>query len=306
MGVSMPQGDSCEIISMGVDWITATTKDVDAGVRLLTWASELCTWSMRVGHERRGWGMAGFQGVQAGQVQLGQRNHEAIVRLSSDLAAIEWRRCYALADSVTRFDVQCTTRSSRPAATRIRRDLTAATRRARRSARAATVTSLRCTDGGFTVYLGKRSSNVFGRIYDKGVQSGDQRWQNCVRHEVEYKGDAARLAIREVAARRHDCDGVAACLQGFFSDRSGSLEWLDDTRSQLTIPRHRRDELSFFRWLRHSVRSGAQRVVECGRGAELLDALGLAINARGKLVVSDEPDVSLNGDEVMQCPRYVQ
>lgn len=54
------------------------------------------------------------------------------------------------------------------------------------------------SDGGSTVYIGARTSAQFGRIYNKGAQSAEERYRNAWRYEVELHNESATKAAQLV------------------------------------------------------------------------------------------------------------
>jgi DNA relaxase NicK len=53
-------------------------------------------------------------------------------------------------------------------------------------------------DGGSTVYIGARSSEQYGRVYDKGVQSRTREKGFWWRWEVEFKGELSYLYANQL------------------------------------------------------------------------------------------------------------
>jgi DNA relaxase NicK len=184
--------------------------------------------------------------------------------------------------------VECTTRSSEPVRSRIVRTAKQARKYSLGLAGRSSTTTISCTDGGATIYLGKRTSEKCGRIYDKYAESGDSYYLNSLRHEVEFKGDAAKIVSQTIYGSDFESPALASCLQGFFSDRIGSLTWLDDNCTTIVVPRARPSIDSRLRWLRESVRPSIRDLVGVGMGQAVLDSLGITINPDGTLALSHE------------------
>lgn len=255
--------------------MTATTQEPFAGVMLLSAANEVAHVEALEGFEARPWSMSGFEGFIVGGVQLGQRNDEAIVRLSGDTAQQSWRRIYALAQTVTRLDLQLTCELRSDINRRIARDTAKARSFARRHRTKATITTIRSTDGGCTTYLGKRQSEWYGRIYNKHAQTRLDEWKGCVRYEVELKHRRAMLGVRKLASARHERDGALGILSAFFSSRGVSLREFGDAEIQLCCSRNRTDVLKKLEWLRAQVRPSIDYLRARGALNEAIDALGL-------------------------------
>jgi hypothetical protein len=74
-------------------------------------------------------------------------------------------------------------------------------------------------DGSSTLYLGKRSSPIFARLYDKGVQSGAEVSGTLWRYEVEYKQDAARAVYESLVEIDRQRDYILARVHTHFQRR---------------------------------------------------------------------------------------
>jgi len=285
------------IKSLGVDWITCTTREPFAGISLISAAEELAHSQALAGHDAKLWGMAGFEGFVCGGVQWGNRNQEAMVRLSSDAAFTSWRSFYRLAESVTRIDLQATVFYGPYYARRITRDYRHARRFRVGKARSASVSVIRCTDGGYTVYLGKRASDRYGRIYDKWVESRLEFYRECVRYEVEFKGRLALGAARAIAKARNEVDATGGLLRDFFCARGIDLPAIDAARCHLNGPQVTVNDHRSLEWLRAQVRPTIERLIKHGHRQAVYDALNVIGPAVGAHVELDHGVI--NSEEVM-------
>lgn len=80
-------------------------------------------------------------------------------------------------------------------------------------------------DGPETLYLGKRVSDRFGRIYDKFAESGLRCYQGCLRYELELKNDIARHTALMLDASMDHYSQVGAHVQAFVRERSIETGW---------------------------------------------------------------------------------
>jgi len=277
-----------DILDSGVDWLTMTThgsyytKILD-DVALRTFRRE----SER-GNNHHGWGMAGFRGWSCGGLQYGSRGHERIARLSGFTAQTEWRRFYALAKSVTRIDWQCTARFGEVAGRRIARHWRAAKRRSGETKNSASVTFITSTDGSSTLYLGKRTSNLYGRIYDKGAESKLDHWANCVRYELEVKSYHAPAYANRLFVSGNPSSFVIHRLHGYFSEHGIDSGLSSETTNINVCSPLESDADRCLAWLRNAVSPSVKRLMFQGRGRELMDALGLRIDQHGDLHTMDD------------------
>lgn len=272
--------------SPGVDWITGVGTDNHTASLMSRWASEALTTELRRGNLRKGWGMAGFKGIQCGQVQYGEREDEVIIRLSGERAAGSWREIYRLAGSITRLDVQVTVWSNVAPRKIIRGCHRKALAHAAERKRGPSVRLITSNDGSDTVYLGSRLSDVFGRIYNKGAQSKERYYENAVRYEVQFQRKLANVAVRRLAHRQNERDGVTEQVSGFYQARGCRLGFLGEGIVN-RLPRGRTDICRRLAWLGKAVRGSAQLIVAAGRQEEMLDQLGLYIDGKGRLQTLD-------------------
>lgn len=263
------------LLSSGVDYLTVTTTQSK-------WSDPLrlrCSEIFRTEHERgnvvRGWGMAGFSGFKVGQIQIGQRDQEAIVRISSNLAQRQWREVFELAQNATRLDLQVTIRWAQPASRVLKRNHRAALAHARQFKRPPTVRYIAGNDGGQTVYLGSRQSNKFGRAYDKGVESGLVEFENSVRYEVQYQGALAQLVANKLFSLSSPSPAIIGRVAQFFNSRGVPLPGLIEDGQHECCRKIPSDFDRSLLWLRESVSPCIRRLIVAGKRDEVLLALGL-------------------------------
>lgn len=267
------------ILSLGVDWITCVGSGEDSAGPLVTLGADLLRWQIKGGFKHQGWGMAGFKGFSSSGVQYGIRNHEAIVRLSGDMAHKFWRYAYALAQSTTRVDLECTSTTTVRPERRVRRAYEKAARYSRRTSKKTAVTIVHCTTGGDTCYFGKRQSLRFGRIYDKFAQSKDPRWSNAVRFEVEFKGALCAPLLSSIRDSRTPEISTARHLRRFFRDRGLDYLFADGLSTHIVVSRPASDDIRALEWLRMQCRPTVQRFIRAGKSELVMKALGLSENS---------------------------
>lgn len=159
------------LLEVGVDYLTVTADGGARGALVEARVIALYRDELRAGNFVRPWGMAGYTGFRVGQVEYGTRHDGCVARLRGKLAADHWPKFFAAADNCSRIDEQITVRAGGGARALLRNEYRRALRRHHTNAAAGEVDYRQSTDGGATLYLGKRVSGRFGRVYDKGVQS---------------------------------------------------------------------------------------------------------------------------------------
>ena len=265
-----------QFLSVGVDWITATANQRTNCLAIAERAAKLLKSEVNSGCFKKPWGMSGFNGWKAGQVQLGKRDKEVIVRLSGRMAQLHWRKIYEVANNISRFDIECTTRTAASAGRRISRHWQEAKRCQRKRKRPTTVGLYRCNDNSATLYLGKRTSGRFGRVYDKGRESGEEQFREAVRYELEAKGECANIIAHEVASSRRQMSLIAGYVAGFFSDRGLSLPERWEPEHHSGVARSRSDIDRKLAWFNSSIRGSVSACVSRGKLVEVIEALGMS------------------------------
>jgi DNA relaxase NicK len=122
-------------------------------------------------------------------------------------------------DNVSRIDVQATLWCSDDPAQVIKQCADkAAANRVGRKGRPYKVRIEGGYGDGDTAYLGSRSSDGFGRVYDKGRESGEAYYEKALRYECEYKREwASRCYYHLLGGNRGRSDTFATVATGYGS-----------------------------------------------------------------------------------------
>lgn len=265
-----------EIVECGIDWLTTTATDKRTAMLLLHRAAAIQREEERRGFFVKAWRQSGYAGWACGRVQHGERQDGAIVRLSSDLASEYWWDCYQITERCTRLDWQVTGRTHGPV-NRFLKTLRAGFRQHYKSHSRPVRTRVISDDGGgFTLYLGQRTSDVFFRGYNKGIESGEERYQGCARLELELKGDACKSAIAWTLAGSSVSEQVCAGIKGFLADRGISgFSTFRNPHSFYECSKPASDVVRTLQWLTVSVGPSVRNLIQLGHSASVADALGL-------------------------------
>lgn len=263
------------LVGIGVDYVTATAVEVAGNEPLHCVASSLFRCEAERGNQPRPWGMSGFKGWRCGSVEVGKREKETIVRISSDVAANSWRKVVQYAGNVSRIDLQATVLPSDGPTKRIDRHKRQARIDAKKSLDHKVVRWIQDNREGYTLYLGQRTSICFGRIYDKFQQSKMDCYKGCVRYEVQYHNKLA-LNIALALSQDHSTKPrIAGYCSQFFSSRGVDLVLPYQGLGNYSCSRQRSDADRNLAWLRSAVRPTVLRLIALQRGEEVLRALGL-------------------------------
>lgn len=284
---------SDELVSLGCDYITVTDAGGADNYPLRNLASGIFRHQATTGNRPRSWGLSGFRGFKCGGVEVGTRENDLIVRLSSDVAQRSWKQCAALAASVTRFDVQATFRVDGSVTSRIDSYREQAQLDSGKTGHKKVVRWVADNRGGYTLYLGARESLVFGRIYDKHVQSRMDHYKQCIRFEVQYQREAARVMVNRCLSTGSPIPHFASGCREFFSGRGVDLRLQYVDGATMSCSRRRSDADRNLAWLSASVRPTVLRLMAEGRGEEVLRALGLVVDEADDMDHVEELDQTM-------------
>ncbi len=209
-------GDAApELFHYGLDWCRGTTgrDDTAAGLAIgaLALAKELEGEGFAFGPAKR----LGYDGFRAGPIFFGTREDGAMIDASSIAADAAFELVRHAEARVTRLDLQVTVQFPHDDPVRARRMCESAARLRAMREKFGRPWKLRLTDGvgdGDTLVIGSRSSEAYGRSYDKyreaySTPEGKQLYKGqfepgCWRYEVEFKGSKARQVAEMVGSSR--------------------------------------------------------------------------------------------------------
>jgi len=262
---------SWEIVGIGVDYLTVTAKEVGKRSELQSQAELMSSIAERNGGQRKPWKSQGYDGWKCGAVTYGWREDSAILKLSGDVPAHVLMLMSKTGYHCTRIDVQVTARSNRHwplygesamLQAEWDRECAVGTPENRNWQK------IKRIDGrgeGDTIKVGSRSSMRYGRLYDKGAQSGEERYWNCWRWEYEYKKEMAPIVLQRIANAGASVDVIGGIVAGQYMEQCFKLPWELDKRLCLDGPqRVESDAERKLQWLRRQVKPTLDWLLEQG------------------------------------------
>lgn len=163
-------------------------------------------------------------------------------------------------------------------------------------------------EGGGTLYIGDRTSDAFGRLYDKGAHLNvdlpkDQQVPiaKLWRAEVEYKGKRARQVYDAWQAKKTVDDRrafVCDTTLTWFQERGVFLPVICTSPSIVSVASRGIDDIRTLKWFYEQVRPALVRLVDNGKTAEVERALSLS---PGTLV---QESIKLTGDIALQWSYF--
>lgn len=270
-----------------VDWLTVTAKEATYQGLLFDEANRVMDVLKRQGNVQKPWGFKGYTGYSCGGFRWGSRHDSSICMLSGDVAQMNWPVMLAWAGKVTRLDLAVTVTLLEPLANVASDAYDFLTLRGTVSGgRTRKYTLMQNNSGGQTMYVGSRASDQYGRLYDKGrEQDKDDTIPigKIWRFEVEfkaYRADRIAAQLLEVARfeQTHARDQIAATVYKWYLSRGIKPIWDADDNAAFSMETSAKlsDEEVTLEWLSRQVSPSVTRLIERGRGTEVLEALGIA------------------------------
>lgn len=260
-----------------VDWITATTKRDKIG---LLWYEIFQRWLKFKGttnlyNER--WSNGYYGGIESEGLRWGFNDNLGYILIaSSDTAAWLWKHIDPKPKKVTRLDLCVDILHSKPINLA---DVAYETIIGKIGDTNRKYALYANNHGGATLYVGSRQSQQFGRLYDKGVESGSAKPGILWRYEVEYKKPLSS-AVTEKMALLESSDlekEITNRVGAWFVERgveaaremvSGDVTPILAQKTITTVDRK-------LGWLRTQVQPTVHQLIEAGHGVDVLHSLML-------------------------------
>lgn len=275
-----------------IDWVTATTLSSDKGMDWLRMFNAMTDTPSQV----RPAGTHGFKGVSIPGLRWLYRETDRryMMVASSDMAAELWPRIVMSGVKVTRVDMAVDVLLDKPLPGLIHRWYNVLSRVDNKWGTSAILNS----SMGQTLYSGSRQSDLYGRVYDKGAQSGDSVPGSWYRYEIELKAKRARQASTMLVENRftpHVARQEAVkTVHDFFHNRYVPVPFTPETfenSAWLTAYVRQSSTDKKIAWLSTQVRPTVEYLFEVGLGDAALEALGLS----GKNSTKYAPRLDIQG-----------
>jgi len=260
---------------VGVDWLTATRfKSLhDDSFRDL--GHSLISEAEGYGNEKRNWKGQGYHGLLCGGVVVATRADTDMIKLSSEDARDHWRKVAELSTNISRLDLQITFRLRQPRPTFITEQRERAVIAKKGRGRRGNITLIQSTLDGDSLYLGKRSSDVYARCYDKGKELKQEKAGVLIRQELEYKRGLATEVATRLARSESEMVEAALIVSGYMEGAglqtmSGGARFAGCARDRTVSHDAKR------RWIKNAVAPSVATLIRAGLLSEVIDDLGLS------------------------------
>lgn len=277
-------------ISSGVDWITATAKAGSHSFEFEKLADSYLEEKRDAGGDVRQASRLSYRGHEAEHFFFGRRDEDSVLIASSHVASRLAKPIIDVATNVSRLDLQVTVwthgEQCNLAVENYRR-LVASRRAAHRPGQISLTTVY---PEGDTLNVNKRSSDTYGRLYDKAAEAQAAPKHTLWRYEVEYKRRSAMAQATAYAAASSLPSFARDSVHSWWS-RKGVVPTFDLTGLDLTGLNYKEDtSRDLLTWFERSLTITVARAVKLHGLKATIQALGLAalVAPITKEVVTDD------------------
>lgn len=263
-------------IDSGVDWITCTARGKDARKAFEAQGEAILQTEAGSGVEITAARLRDYSGWSAPSIFVGRRREDSLIRLSASRAAALWQTVAQHATNVSRLDLQVTvwTHGETPALSRWYYQK--CRRLPPQRGRPRSLSLIQTHPAGDTLYVGKRKSDCFGRVYDYATAHKKGEARTLWRYEVEYKRSAALNHANSLRGERVHPGAIESIVAGWYDARGIRSTWLtnDSLRPAMVLAGDpERDVLS---WFESSMSKTVAKAVRRYGVAAVLDSLHLS------------------------------
>lgn len=263
--------------SASIDAVTMVSQD-QKGV--LAFYNEYETWTtfeeVRV-HRERPWGMHGYRGKQRRSIRVGLKEDRAILSATGPHSHRLVSLAKALPVKFTRIDLQITTVMDSPIQNLAKSTLHSGNLQSEIERGKLWLSYVNSPDGD-TLYINKRTSPTFGRIYDKSRDFSEVRGK-IWRYETEVKEELADRIGQVLVNVEKLNEFCADYVASWFADREICVPI--EPRSKPSIPKVPTnpagiDQTLF--WLSKQVRPSLEWLISIGLKPKVEEALGFQLD----------------------------
>lgn len=268
------------IIESAIDWLTITTNDNNTGKLMMNLFELIAVDEFARGSRPKNKSQLGYDGQGTEHCFIGSGLQGFMMRLSGLVAKDFGIDALKLGCNVTRMDLQVTLKLDEYDEFYANSLMLEAEKKRAFDNPKKKMAKFVYIDGrgsGSTLQIGSRTSEKYGRIYDKDKESGEDVYERCWRFEVEYKGSAAVHYAKEVLFNQNDWYIISLVAKQF---SAWDIEVNDIHAAPVELMKYRRAQYQKDRtlsWLAKQVSPSIEKLRESGVCLqEILIVLGLS------------------------------
>jgi len=272
----MNQRDNVVRWTTGVDAITVVGRDHHAALPLYNLYDNFKVWAGLARSDDRPFTMHGYRGKQCGSFRVGLKDDKCLLMVTGPFAERAFKTTRELNVKYTRVDLQITLEMEWPIA-HWAIELYESPNLTGRRERGKLHMSLVQSNDGSTLYINKRTSPTYTRMYDKSQDyMGPQGkfW----RFEVEAKEETADKLCRVLENVEEREDIVADYVATWYAERDICVPV--GIRDTLSLPESFSGESGFaetLAWLNRQVRPSLNILMQAGLTEDAEKALGIQL-----------------------------
>lgn len=271
-------GPFVSVVEAHVDWVTLTSAGAARRPLFDRLARQLLDQLRDAGNDKRPWAWQGFAGERCGPFSWGSRSDCSIVTMSGAVSATFWRRFWPLSTNCSRVDLAVTVEATSEEVDYVQRSWQQFVSWKRTNPQSAGWSLVQNHEGGSTLYLGRRSSDWFCRVYRKDREDPSYDRPSW-RFELELKRKPAIDCLRYLAPVRTEAQSILATLGDYLRRRGIDCPWRSDGAAlALRQPPTRTDTTRRLDWFRVQVAPAVAEVLQHVPREVVLEALGLQSN----------------------------
>lgn len=267
---------SFDCVSAGVDWITCTARGKDARARLESAVDGLLQDEAGRGVQITPARLRDYVGWKAPGIISGKRKDDSIAVLSASHALAHWQTVAREATNVSRLDLQVTvwTHGEQPALSRWYYQRVKRLPPSRGRPRSFSL--IQTHPHGDTLYVGKRQSDCFGRVYDYATAHQKAEARTLWRYEVELKRHVALSHANSLLGERVHQSRVEQIVAQWYDARGIRPTWSINESPHLVGVSNREIERDVLRWFETSLSKTVARAVKQYGVAAVVESLHLS------------------------------
>lgn len=262
---------------VGIDWITCSAEEGRRADLLREYGIELMMRHASEGNKVGPWKRGVYVGGGTKHVGVGEWRGRALVEVTGRLADDEWPELVALADKVSRIDVQVSVRQQPY-------DKMLAIRQWAKSLSRATAEGKRPDydlyarrGQGSTLYIGEGASRYRARLYERWYKEQIDENKDVWRYEVQARRERAVQTASLAAASGEPTRWMAGFVHQHFARRGvAPIYDAGDVSRPESLPQPQTDDDRSVKWLARSVAPVIRRLSAHGDMSRWQVALGIA------------------------------
>jgi hypothetical protein len=274
--------NALKILESGVDWLTATAPRGLLSDSMIALAEPLLHEQFSQGNRISLWKGSGYHGRTSGAVSVGVGKEGSIVTLKSREALLSASTFLGGDYRVTRLDLQITCFDKSKMEDRWQAEYYALLSRKKKAGRPILADLRLNSRNGSTLYLGSPKSDIIARAYDKGIEAKIAEAGECQRYEVQFRRRYAKQQSARLNQSEDQHHYIASTVTNFFKTRGVSVPRVAKADTGIEIQhealysqRAKSDNERSLHWLGTLVAPSVRRLIQSGKRAEVLRALGL-------------------------------